>query len=94
MFFHARHLLMYDFCCGHFSIRDTTFTSLDKTDVSPQAKRAKPTYLAVDKENQIIGYVVPIFRGRYEPGLMHSRNDGEHKLGFRTQGYLLILVFQ
>uniref|UniRef100_A0A8D0A2I7 Myomesin-1 n=1 Tax=Sander lucioperca TaxID=283035 RepID=A0A8D0A2I7_SANLU len=28
----------------------------------PVPKRAKPTYLAVDKENQIIGYVVPIFR--------------------------------
>uniref|UniRef100_A0A3Q1CDK8 Myomesin 1b n=1 Tax=Amphiprion ocellaris TaxID=80972 RepID=A0A3Q1CDK8_AMPOC len=31
--------------------------------LSPIPKRAKPTYLAVDKENQIIGYVVPIFRG-------------------------------
>uniref|UniRef100_A0A669F6M2 Myomesin 1 n=1 Tax=Oreochromis niloticus TaxID=8128 RepID=A0A669F6M2_ORENI len=29
---------------------------------SPSPKRAKPTYLAVDKDNQIIGYVVPIFR--------------------------------
>ncbi|XP_052361734.1 myomesin-1-like isoform X4 [Oncorhynchus keta] len=29
-------------------------------------KRAKPTYLAMDKENQIIGYVVPIFRGSQE----------------------------
>uniref|UniRef100_A0A4W6CKZ5 Myomesin-1 n=1 Tax=Lates calcarifer TaxID=8187 RepID=A0A4W6CKZ5_LATCA len=28
--------------------------------------RTKPTYLAVDKENQIIGYVVPIFRGSQE----------------------------
>uniref|UniRef100_A0A7N6FB42 Myomesin-1 n=1 Tax=Anabas testudineus TaxID=64144 RepID=A0A7N6FB42_ANATE len=28
--------------------------------------RTKPTYLAVDRENQIIGYVVPIFRGSQE----------------------------
>uniref|UniRef100_A0A3P8T692 Myomesin-1 n=1 Tax=Amphiprion percula TaxID=161767 RepID=A0A3P8T692_AMPPE len=34
--------------------------------LSPIPKRAKPTYLAVDKENQIIGYVVPIFRGSSE----------------------------
>uniref|UniRef100_A0A8D0A7G4 Myomesin-1 n=1 Tax=Sander lucioperca TaxID=283035 RepID=A0A8D0A7G4_SANLU len=34
--------------------------------LSPVPKRAKPTYLAVDKENQIIGYVVPIFRGSQE----------------------------
>ncbi|XP_048856832.1 M-protein, striated muscle isoform X1 [Brienomyrus brachyistius] len=33
---------------------------------SPIVKRAKPTYLAVDKENQIIGYVVPVFRGSQE----------------------------
>uniref|UniRef100_A0A3Q3GE63 Myomesin-1 n=1 Tax=Labrus bergylta TaxID=56723 RepID=A0A3Q3GE63_9LABR len=33
-----------------------------------------PTYLAVDKENQIIGYVVPIFRGSQEfaTGLSHT----------------------
>uniref|UniRef100_A0A8C8GI33 Myomesin-1 n=1 Tax=Oncorhynchus tshawytscha TaxID=74940 RepID=A0A8C8GI33_ONCTS len=34
--------------------------------LSPMPKRAKPTYLAMDKENQIIGYVVPIFRGSQE----------------------------
>uniref|UniRef100_A0A668RCQ5 Myomesin-1 n=1 Tax=Oreochromis aureus TaxID=47969 RepID=A0A668RCQ5_OREAU len=34
--------------------------------LSPSPKRAKPTYLAVDKDNQIIGYVVPIFRGSQE----------------------------
>uniref|UniRef100_A0A671UST8 Myomesin 1 n=1 Tax=Sparus aurata TaxID=8175 RepID=A0A671UST8_SPAAU len=34
----------------------------------PVPKRAKPTYLAVDKDNQIIGYVVPIFR-EYATGL-------------------------
>uniref|UniRef100_A0A8C3AFE5 Myomesin 1 n=1 Tax=Cyclopterus lumpus TaxID=8103 RepID=A0A8C3AFE5_CYCLU len=34
--------------------------------LSPVPKGVKPTYLAVDKENQIIGYVVPIFRGSLE----------------------------
>ncbi|MEQ2300517.1 hypothetical protein AMECASPLE_026434, partial [Ameca splendens] len=34
--------------------------------LSPLPKRSKPSYLAVDKENQIIGYVVPIFRGSQE----------------------------
>uniref|UniRef100_A0A671URT0 Myomesin 1 n=1 Tax=Sparus aurata TaxID=8175 RepID=A0A671URT0_SPAAU len=38
----------------------------DRTKLSPVPKRAKPTYLAVDKDNQIIGYVVPIFRGSQE----------------------------
>uniref|UniRef100_A0A3Q3VPE9 Myomesin-1 n=1 Tax=Mola mola TaxID=94237 RepID=A0A3Q3VPE9_MOLML len=38
----------------------------DSFRLSPETKRAKPTYLAVDKENQIIGYVVPIFRGSQE----------------------------
>lgn len=91
---------MYNiFCCGHFSIRGATFTSLDETGVSPQAKRSKQTYLAVDKENQIIGYVVPIFRGRYAPGLVRpyvvialGETNG-HLLGFRDQGYQLMRGF-
>jgi len=48
----------------HCSIRAATYTSLEEGGISPLPKRAKPTYLAMDKENQIIGYVVPIFRGR------------------------------
>ncbi|XP_042366506.1 M-protein, striated muscle isoform X2 [Plectropomus leopardus] len=41
----------------------SSHSGLDVSRLSPAPKRAKPTYLAVDKENQIIGYVVPIFRG-------------------------------
>ncbi|XP_053714782.1 M-protein, striated muscle isoform X3 [Synchiropus splendidus] len=37
-------------------------SALDLNRLSPLSKRAKPTYLAVDTENQIIGYVVPLFR--------------------------------
>uniref|UniRef100_A0A8C7KLS7 Myomesin-1 n=1 Tax=Oncorhynchus kisutch TaxID=8019 RepID=A0A8C7KLS7_ONCKI len=47
------------------SSRATTFRLLESR-LSPMPKRAKPTYLAMDKENQIIGYVVPIFRGSQE----------------------------
>ncbi|CAJ1082494.1 M-protein%2C striated muscle isoform X4 [Xyrichtys novacula] len=41
-------------------------SGLEASRLSPIPKRAKPSYLAVDKENQIIGYVVPIFRGSHE----------------------------
>ncbi|CAI5672932.1 unnamed protein product [Oreochromis niloticus] len=41
-------------------------SGLEESRLSPSPKRAKPTYLAVDKDNQIIGYVVPIFRGSQE----------------------------
>uniref|UniRef100_A0A4W5NUI4 Uncharacterized protein n=1 Tax=Hucho hucho TaxID=62062 RepID=A0A4W5NUI4_9TELE len=41
-----------------------SYSGLEESRLSPIPKRAKPTYLAMDKENQIIGYVVPIFRGR------------------------------
>ncbi|XP_034561780.1 myomesin-1 [Notolabrus celidotus] len=41
----------------------SSHSGLEASRLSPIPKRAKPSYLAVDKENQIIGYVVPIFRG-------------------------------
>ncbi|KAM9839522.1 myomesin-1 [Aulostomus maculatus] len=44
----------------------SSHSGLDRSRLSPAPKRTKPTYLAVDKENQIIGYVVPIFRGSQE----------------------------
>nr|XP_046227623.1 M-protein, striated muscle isoform X3 [Scatophagus argus] len=44
----------------------SSHSGLEASRLSPIPKRAKPTYLAVDKENQIIGYVVPIFRGSQE----------------------------
>ncbi|XP_045077123.1 M-protein, striated muscle isoform X3 [Coregonus clupeaformis] len=43
-----------------------SYSGLEESRLSPMPKRAKPTYLAMDKENQIIGYVVPIFRGSQE----------------------------
>ncbi|KAI5627977.1 myomesin-1 isoform X3 [Silurus asotus] len=67
-------------------IRDTTFTSLDETGVSPQSKRSKPTYLAVDRENQIIGYVVPIFRGSQE--FASGLSDTEEARAKQSAGYL------
>ncbi|XP_051266971.1 myomesin-1 isoform X1 [Dicentrarchus labrax] len=47
-------------------LKVSSHSGLDASRLSPIPKRAKPTYLAVDKENQIIGYVVPIFRGSQE----------------------------
>ncbi|KAM3860464.1 myomesin-1 [Diretmus argenteus] len=47
-------------------LKASSYSGLEESRLSPLPKRAKPTYLAVDKENQIIGYVVPIFRGSQE----------------------------
>uniref|UniRef100_A0A673GYX6 Myomesin-1 n=1 Tax=Sinocyclocheilus rhinocerous TaxID=307959 RepID=A0A673GYX6_9TELE len=70
----------------HCSIRAATYTALDEGGLSPLPKRAKPTYLAMDKENQIIGYVVPIFRGshEFESGL----SDTEEARAKESAGYL------
>ncbi|XP_057192569.1 myomesin-1 isoform X2 [Triplophysa rosa] len=67
-------------------IRAATYTALDEGGISPLPKRAKPTYLAMDKENQIIGYVVPIFRGsrEFESGL----SDTEEARAKESAGYL------
>ncbi|XP_029698287.1 M-protein, striated muscle isoform X4 [Takifugu rubripes] len=46
----------------------SSHSGLEVGRLSPTSKRVKPTYLAVDKENQIIGYVVPLFRGSHEFG--------------------------
>ncbi|XP_049912854.1 M-protein, striated muscle isoform X5 [Epinephelus moara] len=48
---------------GSRGLKVSSHSGLEASRLSPVPKRAKPTYLAVDKENQIIGYVVPIFRG-------------------------------
>ena len=42
----------------------SSHSGLEVGRLSPASKRVKPTYLAVDKENQIIGYVVPLLGGR------------------------------
>ncbi|XP_044033103.1 myomesin-1 isoform X5 [Siniperca chuatsi] len=47
-------------------LKVSSHSGLEASRLSPVPKRAKPTYLAVDRENQIIGYVVPIFRGSQE----------------------------
>lgn len=50
----------------------SSHSGLEDSRLSPIPKRAKPTYLAVDKENQIIGYVVPIFRNSEDFTAGHS----------------------
>ncbi|XP_027861182.1 M-protein, striated muscle isoform X4 [Xiphophorus couchianus] len=47
-------------------LKVSSHSGLEENRLSPLPKRSKPSYLALDKENQIIGYVVPIFRGSQE----------------------------
>ncbi|XP_026868907.2 M-protein, striated muscle isoform X3 [Electrophorus electricus] len=63
-----------------------TSAFVDESGLSPQPKRTKPSYLAVDKENQIIGYVVPIFRGSQE--FATGLSDTEEARAKETAGYL------
>ncbi|XP_029955781.1 M-protein, striated muscle isoform X2 [Salarias fasciatus] len=53
---------------GSRGLKASSHSLLDESRLSPIPKRAKPTYLAVDKENHIIGYVVPVFRSSQEFG--------------------------
>uniref|UniRef100_A0A8D3DUY4 Myomesin 1a (skelemin) n=1 Tax=Scophthalmus maximus TaxID=52904 RepID=A0A8D3DUY4_SCOMX len=45
--------------------------------LSPLPKRAKRTYLAMDLDKEVIGYVVPVFRANHEVvrGLMEAQED-------------------
>uniref|UniRef100_A0A4W6F1A2 Myomesin 1a (skelemin) n=1 Tax=Lates calcarifer TaxID=8187 RepID=A0A4W6F1A2_LATCA len=45
--------------------------------LSPLPKRAKRTYLAMDTDKEIIGYVIPVFRANHDVvrGLMESQED-------------------
>ncbi|KAF3836353.1 hypothetical protein F7725_028911 [Dissostichus mawsoni] len=53
----------------------STHYGLEASRLSPILKRAKPTYLAVDKDHQIIGYVVPIFRGSREEARVRDSSE-------------------
>ncbi|XP_067433939.1 myomesin-1 isoform X8 [Thunnus thynnus] len=64
----------------------SSHSGLDESRLSPVTKRAKPTYLALDKENQIIGYVVPIFRGSQE--FATGLSDTEEKRVRDTAAYM------
>uniref|UniRef100_A0A4W4DTX0 Myomesin 1b n=1 Tax=Electrophorus electricus TaxID=8005 RepID=A0A4W4DTX0_ELEEL len=68
------------------SMGSITSAFVDESGLSPQPKRTKPSYLAVDKENQIIGYVVPIFRGSQE--FATGLSDTEEARAKETAGYL------
>ncbi|XP_014852378.1 PREDICTED: M-protein, striated muscle-like isoform X2 [Poecilia mexicana] len=45
--------------------------------LSPLPKRAKRTYLAMDKDKEVIGYVIPVFRANHDVvrGLMEAQED-------------------
>ncbi|XP_066537025.1 myomesin-1 [Hoplias malabaricus] len=67
-------------------LKATSFSSMDEVGLSSMPKRVKPTYLAVDKGNQIIGYVVPIFRGSQE--FASGLSDTEEARAKESAGYL------
>lgn len=52
--------------CMHFSQKTTVKTEKGQEvlKLSPLPKRAKRTYLAMDKDKEVIGYVVPVFRAK------------------------------
>ncbi|KAJ3611068.1 hypothetical protein NHX12_021084 [Muraenolepis orangiensis] len=47
----------------HPSHTESSYSGLEQSSLSLLIKKAKPTYLAVDRTHHIIGYVVPVFRG-------------------------------
>lgn len=51
----------------HFSQKTTVKTEKGQEvlKLSPLPKRAKRTYLAMDKDKEVIGYVVPVFRAKW-----------------------------
>ncbi|KAJ8277638.1 hypothetical protein GJAV_G00077930 [Gymnothorax javanicus] len=61
------------------------FSHISETQLSPLVN-AKPTYLAFDKEDQIIGYVVPLFKGSQE--FVSGLSDTEEARVKETAGYL------
>ncbi|XP_036376854.1 M-protein, striated muscle-like [Megalops cyprinoides] len=67
-------------------LKASAYSGLEESSLSPLPKRAKPTFLAVDKENQIIGYVVPLFRGSQE--FASGLSDTEETRLKETAGYL------
>lgn len=42
--------------------------------LSPLPKRAKRTYLAIDKDKEVIGYVIPVFRAKWVTTLQKHKN--------------------
>ncbi|XP_061569767.1 M-protein, striated muscle isoform X3 [Cololabis saira] len=67
-------------------LKVSSHLGLEESRLSPTPKRAKPSYLALDKENQIIGYVVPIFRGSQE--FATGLSDTEEARVKETAGYM------
>uniref|UniRef100_UPI0037E8626A myomesin 1a (skelemin) n=1 Tax=Semicossyphus pulcher TaxID=241346 RepID=UPI0037E8626A len=54
-----------------------TETGQEVVKLSPLPKRAKRTYLAMDKDKEVIGYVIPVFRASHDDvrGLIEARED-------------------
>lgn len=51
-------------CCQSVKTSVKTEKGQEVVKLSPLPKRAKSTYLAMDKDKEVIGYVIPIFRAK------------------------------
>uniref|UniRef100_A0A3Q3EIP1 Myomesin 1a (skelemin) n=1 Tax=Kryptolebias marmoratus TaxID=37003 RepID=A0A3Q3EIP1_KRYMA len=52
--------------------------------LSPLPKRAKRTYLAMDKDKEVIGYVIPVFRALMETQDEEYTEEGIHYVAMRN----------
>lgn len=61
----------------------TTEKGQEVVKLSPLPKRAKRTYLAMDTDKEVIGYVIPVFRANHEVvrGLMEAQEEDASEEG-------------
>uniref|UniRef100_A0A8C4S292 Myomesin-1 n=1 Tax=Erpetoichthys calabaricus TaxID=27687 RepID=A0A8C4S292_ERPCA len=78
----SKGYVLHGFCVAHSSGEKMEMTSVK---LSPLPKRVKPSYIAYD-ESDIIGYVVPVFRGRREH--ISGITDTEEERIKETAGYV------
>lgn len=57
-----KHSLYYNPLSVKTSVK--TEKRQEELKLSPLPKRAKRTYLAMDKDKEVIGYVIPVFRAK------------------------------
>ncbi|XP_044150699.1 myomesin-1 isoform X2 [Bufo gargarizans] len=75
-----RHSAAHLGISSHKAIEDTSYK------MSPRAKRSKILATVADKENEDLGYVVPIFRGRHE--YVSGITDTEEERIRMSAGYI------
>lgn len=56
--------MMFLLLCQSQKTFVTTKTGQEVIKLSPLPKRARRTYLAMDKDKEVLGYVIPVFRAK------------------------------